>query len=59
MAAEAQVSKADSAAVLLGVARRITWQGDAKLAHELMLHLVREFPDTPAARDALALLSAA
>ena len=56
--AEAQVSKADSAAVLFETARRINWQGDVKLARELMLHLVREFPDTPAAQDALTLLTA-
>lgn len=55
--AAAQISKADSAAVLLSAARQIGWQGDAELARELMRHVVREFPDTPAARDALSLLS--
>ncbi len=57
--AGAQVSAADSAAVLQALAERTAAQGNATLARELLRLVVREFPNTPAAAEARTLLSVA
>ena len=48
----AQVSPADSAAVLLGVANRLRAEGRASLANSLLDLIVQQFPATPAAVEA-------
>src|SRR5688572_26097080 len=48
----AQVSSADSAAVLLGVANRLRAEGRVSLANSLLDLIVQQFPATPAAAEA-------
>ncbi len=48
----AQVTRADSAAVLLNVAQQLDAEGDSNLAREVLAVLLRYFGGTPAARDA-------
>jgi len=48
-----QVSRADSAAVLLDAARELQSQGDDETAYRLLLFIARSYDGTPAARDAL------
>lgn len=49
----AQITPADSAAVLLGAADDFDRGGEAELAWALYRHIVRNYPDTPAGRAAL------
>lgn len=53
----AQVTPADSAAVLLATATAFEAEGDRDVADALYRHIARRFPGTPAAESALARLS--
>ena len=55
----AQITRADSAAVLLGAAADFERQGDSDTAETLYRHITGHFPDTPAAETARARLEAA
>jgi len=48
-----QVSRADSAAVLLDAARELQVQGDDETTYRLLLFIARTYDGTPAARDAI------
>ena len=52
----AQVTSADSAAVLLATAAAFEAEGERDVAEALYRHIVRHFPGTPAAESALARL---
>lgn len=55
--AAAQVTSADSAAVLLGAANQLRMDGRTGLSTELLQWIVRHYPGTPAAIEAERLLS--
>lgn len=55
---QAQVSRADSAAILLDATRRLELEGERAAARELLDFIFRHFPGTPAARAAEAMMSA-
>ena len=48
----AQITSADSAAVLLGMANRLRAEGRLSLANSLLDLIVQQFPATPAALEA-------
>ncbi|MDE2806363.1 MAG: hypothetical protein OXN18_14575 [Gemmatimonadota bacterium] len=52
----AQVTSADSAAVLLATAAAFETEGERDIAEALYRHIARRFPGTPAAESALARL---
>ncbi len=52
----AQITPADTAAVLAEVARTLELEGQPELAAELLRFIIRRFPDSPAAEEARALL---
>lgn len=52
----AQESPADTASVLLKVARDLDDAGQHDLAEELLRYIVRRYPDTPASTEAMGLL---
>ena len=54
---DGQVTRADSAAVLLEATRRLEIEGESAAARELLDLIVRHFPGTPAANAAEAMLS--
>ena len=55
---EAQLSRADSAAVLLDTAKRFEEEGRREIAEALYVHIAERFADTPAAATARARLAA-